>query len=89
MDSLPPLPLPLPEAGAPPKTLAEIVDLARRQGYSDIHISVGEEPRFRDRGDMRRSGWAVTDAAQFECWGSEMLSPAQWQGFLQQKESPA
>lgn len=86
MDSLPPLPLPLPEAGAPPKTLAEIVDLARRQGYSDIHISVGEEPRFRDRGDMRRSGWAVTDAAQFECWGSEMLSPAQWQGFLQQKE---
>ena len=84
MTQLPPLPLP--EAAVTPKTLAEIVELARRNGYSDIHISVGEEPRFRQRGDMRRSGWAVTDAAQFERWGAEMLSPGQWQGFLQQKE---
>ena len=42
MTPLPPLPLPLPEACAPPPTQAEKVDLARREGYSDIHISEGE-----------------------------------------------
>ena len=69
-----------------PGTLESIVRVAHQQDYSDVHIGVGEEPRFRDRGDMLRTGWPVTDKVRFRDWMREMLSPAQIDTFLREKE---
>ena len=68
------LPAPSPSAG--PAALEAIVRLAHDKGYSDVHLGVGEEPRFRHRGEMVRSGLPVTDAATFGRWLREILSPA-------------
>ena len=62
MSDLPPLPPPPQASSAAPETLAEIVELARRQNYSDIHLGVGEQPRFRERGEIISSGWPVTES---------------------------
>ena len=56
------------------------------RGFSDVHLGVGEEPRYRDRGEMLRTGWPVTEAAGFQTWLREMLSPAQVDAFQRDKE---
>lgn len=73
-------------AGAQPATLEAIVQLARANSISDLHLGVGEEPRFRARGDIIRTGWPVTDAATFQGWLREMLSPSQLDQFQLEKE---
>jgi len=92
-DSLPlPLPPPPParDEGSPeadqPQTLEGIVRVAADNGYSDVHLGVGEEPRYRSRGAMLRSGWPVTDAARFNGWLRELLSAAQIDAFQRDKE---
>ena len=77
MSDLPPLPPPPQASSAAPETLAEIVELARRQNYSDIHLGVGEQPRFRERGEIISSDWPTTEAVQFDRWLSEVLSSAE------------
>ena len=72
--------------GPLPASLEEIVRLADARNFSDVHLGVGEEPRYRARGEMLRTGWPVTDAATFEGWMREMLSPAEVDGFLRDKE---
>lgn len=77
------------EQGAPlpmPATLAEIVRIAHDHGYSDVHLGVGEEPRFRDRGDMIRTGWPPTDLARYRDWLREMLEPTEIDAFQREKE---
>jgi len=77
------------EQGAPlpmPATLAEIVRIAHDRGYSDVHLGVGEEPRFRDRGDMVRTGWPHTDLARYRDWLREMLEPTEIDAFQREKE---
>ncbi|WP_231597267.1 type IV pilus twitching motility protein PilT [Synechococcus sp. CBW1004] len=69
-----------------PATLKEIVAIAHDNKYSDIHIGVGEQPRFRDRGEMHRTDWSVTDTIRFRDWVREMLSPAEIDSFLREKE---
>ena len=59
---------------------------AHRQGYSDVHLGVGEGPRFRCRGDIKRTEWPTTDAATFASWLKELLSPTQIDGFRRDKE---
>jgi len=72
--------------GAMPANLEGIVRLAHAQNYSDVHLGVGEEPRYRARGEMLRTGWPITDPATFQSWLREMLTPAQIDGFMQEKE---
>jgi len=72
--------------GAQPSSLAGIVQLAERSGFSDVHLGVGEEPRYRARGEMLRTGWPISDAATFNSWLREMLSPAQIDAFQRDKE---
>ena len=72
--------------GQQPSSLEGIVKLAAEQGFSDVHLGVGEEPRYRDRGEMLRTGWPVTDAAGFQHWLREMLSPAQIDIFQRDNE---
>ena len=69
-----------------PETLESIVRVAHEKDYSDVHIGVGEEPRFRDRGAMTRTGWPTTDNIRFRDWMREMLTPAEIDSFLREKE---
>jgi twitching motility protein PilT len=69
-----------------PATLEGIVRLANSSSYSDVHLGVGEEPRYRERGEMLRTGWPVTDAAQFMSWLREMLTPMEIDQFQRDKE---
>jgi twitching motility protein PilT len=72
--------------GPQPGSLEGIVKIADANGFSDVHLGVGEEPRYRSRGEMVRTGWPITDAATFSGWMREMLSPAQVDGFGRDKE---
>ena len=77
--------VPVPELTMP-ATLAEIVREAHVRGYSDVHLGVGEEPRFRDRGDMLRTGWPLTDLSRYREWLREMLEPSEIDTFQREKE---
>lgn len=91
-----PLPLsPLPPPPAPaaghqfgelPSGLQGIVQLAHEREFSDVHLGVGEEPRYRSRGTMVRTGWPATDAETFHRWLREILSPEEIEAFLRHKE---
>ena len=63
--------------------------IANERGYSDVHLGVGEEPRFRARGEMTGTGWPITDAATFTNWMKEMLTPAAIDVFQRDKEFDA
>jgi twitching motility protein PilT len=85
---LPSLPPPVPTASqaGQPDSLAAIVELARERNHSDVHLGVGEEPRFRSRGDMVGTGWPVTTGPQFDRWVGEMLDAEALQRFRHDKE---
>jgi len=72
--------------GPLPENLEGIVRLANERGVSDVHLGVGEEPRYRSRGDMLRTEWPVTDQVTFNRWVREMLSPAEVDQFNRDKE---
>ena len=79
-------PLPASAPAAQPDSLAAIVERARIQNCSDVHLGVGEEPRFRSRGDMVGTGWPVTTDVQFDRWVGEMLDAEARQRFRHEKE---
>jgi twitching motility protein PilT len=68
-----------PSHGSP--TLAEIVRTAFDKGYSDVHLGVGEVPRFRNRGEIDPTDWPVTDRDTFFSWLGEILSEEDIQKF--------
>ncbi len=70
------------QASQLPASLEEIVRIAHTNGFSDVHLGVGEEPRFRARGEMRATGWPLTELAQFQSWMREILSPVELDQFL-------
>jgi len=72
--------------GAQPSSLEGIVKIAQVNNFSDVHLGVGEEPRYRDRGDIRGTGWPKTDAGLFQKWLREILTPAQIDSFNNEKE---
>ena len=76
----------VPSPAAPSLSLEAIVRTAHDQGHSDVHLGIGEEPRFRSRGEMLRSGLPVTDAATFARWLRELLSPAEIDRFQRELE---
>jgi twitching motility protein PilT len=69
-----------------PEDLEGIVRIAAEHNYSDVHLGVGEEPRYRFRGDIIRTGWPVTDGATFGRWTEEMLSMGVLESFRRKKE---
>jgi twitching motility protein PilT len=69
-----------------PDSLAAIVELARVRNHSDVHLGVGEGPRFRSSGDMVSTGWPVTTGPQFDRWVGEMLDAEDLQRFRHDKE---
>lgn len=90
---LPPLPPPLPsqqklgQQQKKPISVQQMVRDAYFQKASDIHIRVGELPRFRVQGQMEvyKAGEIVTPKI-FEAYLSEILTPATKQRFAETKE---
>ena len=70
----------------PPANLEAIVQIAFNNNYSDIHLGVGEVPRFRSLGDILATPWPVTNADTFRDWLREVLNPSQLDSFKRQKE---
>ena len=64
-------------------TLERIVREAFDKGFSDVHLGVGEVPRFRNRGEIETTDYPETDEATFYGWLSEVLKPDQIQAFKQ------
>ena len=62
-------------AGGP--TLEKIIREAFDKGYSDIHVGVGEIPRYRNRGEISTTDFPVTTAELFDSWLTEILTPEQ------------
>lgn len=62
-------------------TLEQLVREAYDKGYSDVHLGVGEIPRFRDRGRLEPSNHPVTDEETFNSWLREILNEAQIEKF--------
>jgi twitching motility protein PilT len=48
--------------------------VAFEKGYSDIHLGVGEVPRYRNRGEIEPTDWPETDRPTFFGWLREILS---------------
>jgi twitching motility protein PilT len=67
-------------------SLEEIVRIAHDAGHSDVHLGVGEVPRYRARGDMKGTDWPVTRSEVFQGWLQEILTPQQIDGFNRDKE---
>ncbi|MUG95086.1 PilT/PilU family type 4a pilus ATPase [Scytonema sp. UIC 10036] len=62
-------------------TLGQIIQEAFDKGYSDIHLGVGEVPRFRNRGEMQPTDYPVTDKSTFMEWMREIMTDAEIQRF--------
>ncbi|HLO84279.1 MAG TPA: type IV pilus twitching motility protein PilT [Nostocaceae cyanobacterium] len=62
-------------------TLAQIIKEAFDNGYSDVHLGVGEIPRFRNRGEMQLTEYPETDKETFMNWLREILSDSEIQRF--------
>ena len=68
-------------SGATP-SLEAIVQTAFEKGYSDVHLGIGEQPRYRARGEMLTTNWPVTSTDVFRGWLQEILTPQQIDGFF-------
>ncbi|MBD2089414.1 type IV pilus twitching motility protein PilT [Microcoleus sp. FACHB-1515] len=55
-------------------TLAHLVKEAYEKGFSDVHVGVGEAPRFRNRGYIDTTEYPVTDTETFFSWLREILT---------------
>jgi twitching motility protein PilT len=55
-------------------TIGELVSEAFEAGYSDLHVGVGELPRFRNRGEMIVTDYPETDLPTFMAWMGEILT---------------
>jgi twitching motility protein PilT len=58
--------------GHPP--LEKLIRLAFDEGYSDLHLGVGEKARMRDRGEMITLDYPEIDTDTFFSWVREILS---------------
>ncbi|NJR58045.1 MAG: type IV pilus twitching motility protein PilT [Cyanobacteria bacterium CRU_2_1] len=60
-----------PSAGQP--TMEQLVREAFDKGFSDVHVGVGETPRFRNRGEIEKTDYPLTDSETFFSWLKEIL----------------
>lgn len=69
-----------PPAPATPKaapsglTFASLIREAYDKGFSDVHLGVGEVPRFRNRGEIEPTNYPVTTHEVFMGWLHEALT---------------
>ena len=90
----PPAPAAPPQVPRPPAisskpseiTLAQLIQEAFNEGYSDVHVGVGEIPRFRSRGEILTTSYPEADKPTFMSWLREILSDAEIQRFQEHLE---
>ncbi|MEO0887650.1 MAG: type IV pilus twitching motility protein PilT [Cyanobacteria bacterium J06648_10] len=75
-----PPPMPKGAAGNGP-TLEKVIRKAFDEGYSDIHVGVGEVPRYRNRGEIMATDFPKTTPEMFDSWLTEILTPEQIEEF--------
>ena len=68
-----------PSPGQP--TMEQLLREAHEKGYSDVHVGVGEVPRYRNRGEIDPTDHPVTDKETFVSWMREMLPETEIQKF--------
>ena len=67
-------------------TLEQLVREAYDKGISDLHLGIGEVPRFRERGQIIITDHPETDDTTFFSWLREILSDQQIEQFKQDLE---
>ncbi|MFM7384656.1 MAG: type IV pilus twitching motility protein PilT, partial [Microcystaceae cyanobacterium] len=67
-------------------SLAQLIQMAFEEGYSDVHLGVGEAPRMRDRGEMMVLNYPEVDLATFMSWMREIMSEDEIQRFQRDLE---
>jgi twitching motility protein PilT len=87
----PPPPPTVSAIAAPPKVsyplppgqprISDLVKEAFDAGFSDLHLGVGETPRFRNRGEIETTNYPETDKATFMAWVHEVLTEAEVRTF--------
>ncbi len=83
----PPAPTPMQEHSRPSSTIEQMVRDAHARQASDIHIRVGEIPRFRIRGQIvQPRDQPVVTPELFDHYLVEILTPTQRERFEQDKE---
>ncbi|MEH2042045.1 type IV pilus twitching motility protein PilT [Nostoc sp.] len=85
--SPPPIPNSVrPQNSSPEITLEKLIREAYDQGYSDLHLGVGEPPRFRSRGEIQSGDYPETDKETFMSWLREVMSEGEIQRFEESLE---
>ncbi len=85
--SPPPIPTSArPQNSSPQLTLTKLIREAYDQGYSDLHLGVGEVPRFRSRGEIQSTDYPETDKEAFMNWLREVMSEGEIQRFEEHLE---
>ncbi|UOO10396.1 type IV pilus twitching motility protein PilT [Synechocystis sp. PCC 6803] len=67
-------------------SLEELIRSAFDQGFSDVHLGIGEVPRMRDRGEMVPLRYEPTDQQTFMSWLREILTEDEIQRFKRELE---
>ncbi|KAM3112357.1 type IV pilus twitching motility protein PilT [Phormidesmis sp. 146-33] len=57
--------------------LDQLIRTAFDKGFSDVHLGVGEVPRYRNRGEIESTEWPETDRETFFSWLREILTEAE------------
>ncbi|TVP60014.1 MAG: type IV pilus twitching motility protein PilT [Nodularia sp. (in: Bacteria)] len=74
------------KSSTPSLSLAQIIREAYDLEYSDLHLGVGEIPRFRNRGEIQVTDYPETDADTFMSWLQEILTEAEIKHFQEHLE---
>ncbi|WP_414620048.1 type IV pilus twitching motility protein PilT [Calothrix sp. CCY 0018] len=69
----PPMAKNIPSTNSQP-TFKQLILEANEKGFSDIHLGVGEIPRFRNRGEIDTTDYPETDRETFMSWLRETLT---------------
>ncbi len=67
-------------------TLQHLIKEAFDQGYSDIHLGVGEVPRFRNRGEMMLTNYPEANKETFRSWMQEIMTETEIRRFEENLE---
>jgi twitching motility protein PilT len=67
-------------------TMEHLIKEAFNKSFSDIHLGVGETPRFRNRGEIETTSYPETDKATFMAWLQEILTEEEIKRFESELE---
>ena len=70
----PPMARNIPSTASSQPTFKQLILEANDKGFSDIHLGVGEIPRFRNRGEIDTTDYPETDRETFMSWLRETLT---------------